>query len=891
MAQSEFGLNPVPQDTAHTPMLRHYLDVKAEYPELLLLYRMGDFYELFFDDAKRAAGLLDLTLTSRGESAGQPVPMAGVPVRVLDNYLRKLVALGESVVICEQVGAAQALGKGAKGLMERSITRIVTPGTLTEEELLSDSGEALLGAVARDLKGGRAALAWMDLSAGRLGVVEVADDEALQEQLQSRPIAELLVAGEQPEEGLWPEGLLVRPRPEWEFDPQDGHTRLLEQLQAPDLDALGCPQLALGAGALGALLCYARETQRRQLSQLRSLEWVDPAGVMRLDPSTRAGLELERPLSGLEEDRHATLLAVLDQTATPMGARLLRRWLQAPLRDPKRIESRLDALAGLMESDPDGALAGLLRELGDLERSLSRIAAQTAPPRDLARLRNALQALPKLLPHLGSHWEEQLRRAGESFAPLLDELLRALQEMPGSTPGDGAVIAAGYDAELDSLREAAGDVQQQLRAIEEREKAALRLPRLRVGHNRVHGYYIEVSRDAADKVPEHYRPLQTLKSSQRFTTPEVRELESKVLTGAARAAQREQQLYAELLEKAAAWYPQLSATSTRLANLDVLAALARQAKRWNYCRPEMAPGPVLEIRQGRHPVLERRGSQGFVANDLVLSQERRTLIITGPNMGGKSTYMRQAALIALMAHIGSMVPAESARIGILDSIRTRIGASDRLAKGLSTFMVEMRETATILRAANSATLVVMDEIGRGTSTSDGLALARACARHLNDHCRALTLFATHYLELARFAEDAEGAENLHFGAREYRDGGLRFLYRAQPGAASRSYGLQVARLAGVPDSVVQEATKSVETAPAASAERPGPGPAPAAQDAPPAPPPAEEAPAPAGEAPDPRLGELLDELAGLDPDDISPRQALDRLHALHERARQLRGQG
>jgi len=784
----------------HTPMMQQYLRIKAQHPELLLFYRMGDFYELFYDDAHRAAALLDITLTARGQSAGEPIPMAGVPYHAVDSYLAKLVKAGESVAICEQIGDPAK----SKGPVERQVVRVVTPGTLTEESLLDERRDNLLAALHHaDHNYG---LAWLDLSSGRFTIMELEHRTAVSDELARLQPAELLVSEALSDAPLLAERSGVRRQPPWYFE-SDSATRLLTgQLGTRDLSGFGCEGMNAAVSAAGCLLQYARDTQRAALPHIRALHVERRDDAILLDAATRRNLELEFTLGGGSEN---TLLSCIDRTSTPMGSRLLGRWLNRPLRDHDTLQRRYHCVAALMENHLYETLQPHLRRIGDMERILARVALKSARPRDLTRLQDALGILPELqqlLAGLESPRVAELRVAISAFPGIYDLLERAVIDNPPMIIRDGGVIAPGYDTELDELRDLSENAGQFLVDLEARERSRTGLTNLKVNYNRVHGFYIELSRSQADKAPDDYIRRQTLKGAERFITPELKSYEDKVLRARERALAREKALYDELLEKLIPELPQLQASAAALAELDVMQNLAERAATLNLCRPELQERRGLHIVAGRHPVVEQTLESPFVPNDTELHDARRMLIITGPNMGGKSTFMRQTALIALLAHIGSFVPAHSAVIGPIDRIFTRIGASDDLAGGRSTFMVEMTETANILHNATPHSLVIMDEIGRGTSTFDGLSLAWACAEHLVREVRAFTLFATHYFELTALPESQEGVANVHLDAVEHGDG-IVFLHAVKEGPANQSYGLQVAALAGVPCTVIDQAKR------------------------------------------------------------------------------------
>jgi DNA mismatch repair protein MutS len=775
---------------SHTPMMQQYLAIKAEHPDILLFYRMGDFYELFYDDARRAAELLDITLTARGKSAGNPIPMAGVPVHAVDGYLAKLVRLGESVAICEQVGDPAA----SKGPVAREVVRVVTPGTLTEDALLDDRRDNLIVALlGRDARYGLAAL---DLSSGRFTLLEVDGDDALRGELVRLEPAELLVPDDDVPLPELPDAARRR-LPPWHFDPAAAHRALCTQFGTRDLAGFGCEGLELAVGAAGGLLQYVRDTQRGALPHLRGLAVEHHDEALVLDAASRRNLEIDRNLGGRDQQ---TLVGVFDRTVTSMGGRCLRRWLQRPLRDQAALGLRHGAIAVLLENGAHAGLREVLRGTADVERILSRVALRSARPRDLVGLRDALGRLPALHEGLGSLEASLLYAIAGALVeqPAMHDLLcRGLIEQPPVVLRDGGVIAEGFDAELDELRGLSRNADGFLAELELRERERTGVATLKVSYNRVHGYYIELGRSHADKVPVDYQRRQTLKNAERYITPELKGFEDRVLSARERALAREKQLYEGLLDAIAEQLGPLQVVASALAELDVLATLAERAEALDLCRPQLVTTPGLRVVAGRHPVVEAVQQEPFVANDLELGDARRMLVITGPNMGGKSTYMRQVALIALLAHAGSYVPAQSAELGPLDRIFTRIGASDDLAGGRSTFMVEMTETANILNNATDRSLVLMDEVGRGTSTFDGLSLAWASAERLARDVRAFTLFATHYFELTALAEEIDAVANVHLDAVEHGER-IVFLHAVREGPANQSYGLQVAALAGVP---------------------------------------------------------------------------------------------
>jgi DNA mismatch repair protein MutS len=782
----------------HTPMMRQYLAIKAENPDMLVFYRMGDFYELFYEDAKRAAKLLDITLTSRGKSAGNAIPMAGVPYHAVEGYLAKLVRQGESVAICEQIGDPAT----SKGPVERKVTRIVTPGTLTDEALLAESRDNLVAAVFS--AGDGIGVAWLDLAGGRFRLTEVPDEEALMGEIERLRPAELIVDEDQSTGDAFRDGIRVTRRPPWHFE-LDSATRLLcAQFGTRDLSGFGCDAFSTGVAAAGALLQYVTDTQKASLPHLQSISAERREDAVIMDGPTRRNLELEESLSGHHEH---TLAGVMDHCQSPMGSRLLRRWIQRPLRDPTVLRGRYQAIEAMLGSAVTGLLQSQLDGIGDVERILSRVALHSARPRDLRQLAEALSRLPELRRQVGALESPLLQALSEQIGEhrRQHELLeKAIIDSPPMLIRDGGVIADGYDDELDDLRAIAANADQYLLDLEAREKERTGIATLKLGYNRVHGYYIEISKAQADKAPVEYVRRQTLKSAERYITPELKEFEDKVLGARERALAREKFLYEGLLDRLHEVLGELQLTATGLATLDVLTCFAERAFALNLAKPELSEEPCIEITGGRHLVVEQVIETPFVANDVSLNESQRLLVVTGPNMGGKSTYMRQTALIAILAHVGSFVPADSLRIGPVDRIFTRIGASDDLAGGRSTFMVEMTETATILHNATEQSLVLMDEIGRGTSTFDGLSLAWAAAHYMGETANAFTLFATHYFELTALAQELPACSNVHLDATEHK-GQLVFLHAVKPGPANQSCGLQVASLAGVPKEVIRRA--------------------------------------------------------------------------------------
>ncbi|HEY3809649.1 MAG TPA: DNA mismatch repair protein MutS [Steroidobacteraceae bacterium] len=855
--------------SAHTPMMQQYLRIKAEQPDVLLFYRMGDFYEMFYDDARRAARLLDIALTSRGQSAGENIPMAGVPVHSVETYLARLVRRGESVAICEQLGAPGQ----ARGPMERQVVRIVTPGTVTDDALLEQRRETLLAAVWR--QAGRFGLAWLELASGRFNVCQLDGAEALEAELERLHPAELLLAESQALEleSLIRRGAVLRTRAPWHFDLATASRLLTDQLGTIDLRGFGVDELPLALCAAGALLQYVRDTQRSALPHIRALQVEERSDSLLLDAATRRNLELDRSSSGNDA---ATLFAVIDATVTSMGSRALRRALARPLRARAPLRQQYHAIGALIESRGFEALRERLRPIGDLERILARVALRSARPRDLVQLRGSLAALPALRSALDAFDSPLLQELQDGIGLHAAEhslLQQAIDVEPAQVLRDGGVMAAGHDAELDRLRAIAANTDGFLDELEQRERERSGIPGLKLGYNRVQGFFIEVARAQAERVPADYLRRQTVKSAERFITPELKQFEDQVLGARERALARERELYEAVLTALIATLGGLQGTAGAVARIDALAALAERAASLGWSQPTLVDEQRLLIEGGRHPVVERFLESPFVPNDLSLHPDRRMLVITGPNMGGKSTFMRQVALIVVLAHLGSFVPAARAEIGPIDRIFTRIGAADDLAGGRSTFMVEMTETANILHNATPASLVLMDEMGRGTSTFDGLSLARTIAEYMAVRVRAFTLFATHYFELTALATEIEGCANVHLDATEHGDS-LVFLHAVKDGPASRSYGLQVAQLAGVPREIIAAARRTLLKLEARSAN--------GARKASPqgelsfdaAPPP-----------PDPRTASLLARLRELDPDALTPRAALELLYELQRLAR------
>lgn len=798
--------------TQQTPMMRQYLSIKSEHPHELLFYRMGDFYELFFDDAKKAAPLLDITLTARGSANGKPIPMCGVPFHAVDSYLAKLVKQGQSIAICEQIGDP----KTGKGPVDRRVVRVITPGTLTDESLLDEYSDNLIVAIQR---GGRQGtqpstlvkpqsptwgIASLDLSSGRFELEEIEGEDALLSELQRLNPAELILNEENEYPTFAADRVGVRSQPPWQFDYDNAMRLLVEQFHSVDLAGFDCAEMTIAIQAAGCLLQYVHQTQRSALPHIRAIHAHRAQDSIILDASSRRNLELNTNLAG---GRDNTLASIIDHTCTSMGSRLLHRWINRPLRDQPRLLQRQDAIECLMQNCRYESLQALLRNIGDVERILARVALKSARPRDVTRLRDALAVLPALLletTNLDANLIGSLAEQISAYPELVATLAEAMVENPPVVIREGGVIANAYDAELDELRAINDDAGQFLLDLESRERQRTGLSTLKVGFNRVHGYYIEISRAQATSAPPEYIRRQTLKNAERFIIAELKLFEDKALSSKSRALAREKQLYEELLDLLLTHLAPLQTTAAALAELDVITNLAERALTLQFCRPELTSTTTIEISDGRHCVVEQVLSDPFVPNSLHLQPDRHTLIITGPNMGGKSTFMRQVALIVLLAHIGSFVPAKSARIGPVDRIFTRIGSSDDLAGGRSTFMVEMTETAVILNNATANSLVLLDEIGRGTSTFDGLSLAWACATYIAQQIKAFTLFATHYFEMTSLPELLDGVSNVHLTAREYGDR-IIFLYSVEEGPASQSYGLQVAKLAGIPIAVIHQA--------------------------------------------------------------------------------------
>lgn len=850
----------------HTPMMQQYLRIKAQHPDMLMFYRMGDFYELFFDDAVKAAKLLGITLTQRGTSAGEPIKMAGVPYHAAEQYLAKLVKSGESIAICEQIGDPAT----SKGPVAREVIRVITPGTLTDAALLEDKRDCIL--LALSIHESTLGLAWLNLAAGQLRVLETLPQHLFSELERLQP-SEILV----PESLTLPElqgkHWALKRLPLWQFDLDSAINQLARQFETHDLSGFGCEDLSIAICAAGALLEYTRLTQGSVTPHITSLQAERDSIYVRMDAATRRNLEISETIRG---QRSPTLLSLLDTCSTNMGSRLLQFWLHHPLRDRTAIQKRLDSVAALIGDNGQNSFSTaqrLLRQIVDIERITARIALKSARPRDLSGLRDSLKLLPEIIQAIADGCSERMLQLIESMQvePALVELLnQSLLEEPGVVLREGNVIANGYDAELDELRALQNNCGEFLLQLEIREKERTGIPNLKVEYNRVHGFYIEVTHAHSDKIPDDYRRRQTLKSAERYITPELKAFEDKALSAQDRALAREKYLYDGLLVALLPYIHVLQKMAASVAEIDVLCAFAERAQAIDYVVPLLSDEAIFTIETGRHPVVENQ-VDNFVANDVQLGAEQtgkpQMLMITGPNMGGKSTYMRQIALIALLAHCGSYVPAKKVCIGILDQIFTRIGAADDLASGHSTFMVEMTETANILHNATMHSLVLMDEIGRGTSTFDGLALAFAIARHLVNKNRSFTLFATHYFELTKLAEEFKQIQNVHLDAVEYKHR-IVFLHKVTAGPASQSYGLQVAALAGVPESVIklarkhlikleQESVKKASQLDLFSSSIPEPE-----------------------EEIVPQVHPVVAILQNLSPDELSPRQALEQIYLL-----------
>ncbi|MCX7192696.1 MAG: DNA mismatch repair protein MutS [Proteobacteria bacterium] len=838
---------PLINKNKNTPVMQQFLRIKAEHPDGLLFYRMGDFYEMFFEDAERAAKLLDITLTHRGSSNGVPIKMCGIPYHAAEQYLARLVKLGMSVAICEQIGDPAT----SKGPVERRVMRIVTPGTITDSALLEEKKDNLL--LALHQRNGRLGLAWMNLASGQFFVSETAVDNLFAELERLQPSEILLAEGSSLQVNA-----ACKQLPVWHFELDTARRALCQQFATLDLAGFGCNDYSTGLEAAGALLGYAKLTQGQTISHIRSLQVYRADHFVRMDAATRRNLEITQTLRG---EAAPTLLSLLDTCATNMGSRQLASWLHHPLTDRAVLRARHDAVDKLVDAYPE--VQTHLKPCVDVERITARIALKSARPRDLSGLRDTLLSLPQLYATLSacdSPLVVALTDALQADATLTTLLVKSLRAEPSSVLREGGVIADGFDADLDELRGIQTNCGDFLLALEAREKARTGISTLKVEYNRVHGFYIEVSSAQSVNVPDDYRRRQTLKNAERYITPELKAFEDKALSANDRALSREKLLYNQLLDSLEPFIPQLQRIAGAISELDVLACFSERAAALNFSAPRFSDDTQISIRQGRHPVVEAQVDR-FTPNDTELSDARRMLLITGPNMGGKSTYMRQVAIIALLAHVGCFVPAQQAVLGEIDQIFTRIGSSDDLASGRSTFMVEMTEAANILHNATAKSLVLVDEIGRGTSTFDGLALAYAIACHLIEKNRSYTLFATHYFELTRLAEEFSQLANVHLSAIEHQHS-IVFLHSVNEGAASQSYGLQVAALAGVPAQVIRTARKQLRTLENNSAAQNPQG----------------DLFAAIPDIPEPHP--LLAALGEIQPDELSPREALDKLYQL-----------
>ncbi len=850
------------KDASHTPMMQQFLRIKAEHKNMLLFYRMGDFYEMFFEDAKKASRLLDITLTKRGQSGGEPIPMCGIPYHAADNYLSRLVKAGETIAICEQVGDPAA----SKGPVERKVLRVVTPGTLTDDALLEERQENLLCCLFKqDQHWG---LATVEVSSGRFICSELSSESQLQAEISRIDPAEIIFCEDQhlPLENQYLQ--CAHSQPQWYFD-LDTCSRLLnEQFHTKDLRGFGLQDYPLAIAAAGCLLQYVQDTLRTALPHLQHIKTEQISDSLLIDSASRRNLELTESLSSAGTQQN-TLYSILNQCNNAMGARELKRWMQKPLKLQATIQHRHLAIETLIEQQLFEHLSELLKSISDIERISSRIALLSARPRDLTSLLSSLESLPqfqRLLDNLENPLLDSLLASIEPLPKLVTLLQTAIIAEPPLLIRDGGVIASGYDSELDELRGLSQNADQFLLDLETREKENTGI-NLKVAYNRVHGYYIEVSKLHSEKVPEHYIRRQTLKAVERYITPELKSFEDKVLSARERSLAREKQLYDDLLKTLVNYNPQLQQIAISLAQLDVLTSFSACAELFNWSKPELTEDNLLQITGGRHPVVEQVQSAPFIANDVFFDLNKRVLMITGPNMGGKSTYMRQTALIVILACMGSYVPAKQALIGPIDQVFTRIGASDDLSSGRSTFMVEMTEAANILNNATTNSLVLMDEIGRGTSTFDGLSLAWACAQQLAAETHAMTLFATHYFELTQLAELHDSLVNVHLDAIEHGEK-IIFMHQVKPGAASQSYGLQVARLAGLPDKIIQQARLKLQELEQQSLQQH---------------PQFDLFSSSLSEQPELQEHPVIDALEALDIDNISARQALDTLYALKEK--------
>jgi DNA mismatch repair protein MutS len=841
--------------TEHTPVMQQFLGFKSEYPDMLLFFRMGDFYELFYDDAKKAARLLNITLTKRGKSGGNAIPMAGVPYHAVDNYLAKLIKLGESVAICEQIGDP-ALSKGP---VERKVVRIITPGTITEDVLLNERVSNILLSICKTKQ--NIGLASVELSSGQISLLEIEYSNSLEDIIEQYQPAEILISESFDQESLnnldHKNIQTLTKRPDWHFNQTTAESIIKDQYKVKDLNGFGCQNLTSSVSALGCLIQYLNDTQKIGLPHLQTPKINLANDIVQIDAVSRRNLEID---TGLVEGKSHSLLNVIDTTSTVMGSRLLRRWCQQPIRNHVTLKLRHDAVEKLINNHRHSDFHENMRGICDIERIMSRIALKSARPRDLVQLRNSLSLLPNIKQRLDKIDSPRLNTLSDDidlFPELLETLNKALIDEPPVIIRDGGVIADGYDSELDELRQLSNDAGQFLINLEEQEKKRTGIQGLKVGYNRVHGYYIEISRLHSANVPDNYNRRQTLKAAERFITPELKDFENKILSAKDKSLTREKFLYDQLLEYIAKYLLELQCCASALAEFDIYLCFAEIAETLNFTAPILTEEKGITIEAGRHPVVEQIQSEPFIANDLSLDADHQILIITGPNMGGKSTYMRQTALIVLLAHIGSYVPAKNAIIGPIDRLFTRIGASDDLASGRSTFMVEMTETANILNNATSDSLILMDEIGRGTSTYDGLALAWACASHLAKVTRAYTLFATHYFELTSLPEHEKNVVNVHMEVVEHGDE-IVLLHSVKSGPANQSYGIQVASLAGLPKTVITAAKNRLNEI-------------------------EQQTPLENTKAPQADLfneNPLLEKLKVIDPDSTNPKQALALLYEL-----------
>ena len=848
----------LPNTTTHTPVMQQYLRIKAEYPNMLLFYRMGDFYELFYEDAHKAAKMLAITLTARGQSSGKPIPMAGIPFHAAESYLAKLVKTGESIAICEQIGDPAT----SKGPVERKVVRIITPGTVTDEALLEEKRDNLLVAIHNIHNS--FGIASLDITSGRLNILQVTNTEALLGELERLKPAELLICEDSPHFKLLRNFSGVRRRPPWEFETTQTQRLLTQQFKTRDLSGFGCQDLPIAIAAAGCLLQYVKDTQRTALPHICGLNVERREDAVILDATTQRNLELVYNLQG---GKNNTLAAIFDQTATPMGSRLWCRWLTRPLRNQEILHQRQNAIEDLLASQLISEIHKILRSIGDIERIIARIALKSARPRDLVQLRLTLCLLPQLqnlLKRTSGEKIKKLREQCSEFPELLNLLKRSIIENPPTIIRDGGVIAPGYKKELDELRNLSENADQFLINLEIQEKERTGITTLKVGYNRIHGYYIETSRTQSTQVPIEYIRRQTLKNAERFITPQLKEFEDKVLSSRSRALTLEKALYEELLEQLCQYLQPLQIMATTLAELDVLNNLAERVITLKLVKPEFSKQIGIHIDAGRHPIVEQCLENPFVPNSVELNNNRRMLIITGPNMGGKSTYMRQTALITILGHTGSFVPAKKVIMGPIDRIFTRIGAADDLAGGQSTFMVEMTETANILNNASPHSLVLMDEVGRGTSTFDGLALAWSAAIYLATKIKTLTLFATHYFELTHLPKIISHIANIHLDAMEYEDS-IVFLHAVNEGPANKSYGLQVAQLAGIPREVISEAKQKLIQLENCSETTDFTPPKETAQS-----------------TKTTQQNELITKLKSIDPNNLTPKTALEFLFKLHE---------